>query len=709
MADKNGPSPDKTSMNRLVHDKSPYLLQHAHNPVDWYPWSAEAFERAAAEDKPIFLSIGYSTCHWCHVMAHESFEDAEVARLMNDLFVSIKVDREERPDIDGVYMTVCQMLTGSGGWPLTIIMTPDRKPFFAATYLPKRSIGGRIGMLELIPRIREVWQDRREEVVRSTEEIMRTLHRASRHEPGEHLDEAVLTRAYEQLARRYDVRHGGFGGAPKFPTPHNFLFLLRYWQRSGVEMARQMVEKTLEAIRLGGVYDQVGFGVHRYSTDALWLVPHFEKMLYDQALMAMAYIEAYQATGKRFFADTAHEIFAYVLRDMTDPQGGFYSAEDADSEGVEGKFYVWTVEELRNVLPPEDADLAVRFFNVREEGNFAEEATGHRTGANILHMRRPLEAMAGPLEMTEETLRDRLERVRQRLFEHREQRVRPHRDDKILTDWNGLMIAALAKGARVLDEPRYAAAAERAVEFVGRVLRGSDGRLLHRYRDGDAGIAGMVDDHAFLVWGLLELYETTFAVDHLQTALETHRDLMGHFWDSETGGFFTTADDGEQVLVRQKEIYDGAVPSGNSVAMWNLLRLARLTGNTEWEEKAAAIAQVFANTVARAPSGFSMLMVGLDFNAGPAYEVVIAGDPTAADTRSMLQSLRLRFLPRKVVALRPTGDSPEITRIAAYTREQRTIDGRATAYVCRDFACRRPTTDIEEMLAALGGSHQNEG
>ena len=390
--------------NRLISEKSPYLLQHAENPVDWYPWGPEAFEKARREDKPIFLSIGYSTCHWCHVMAHESFEDPEVARLLNEVFVAIKVDREERPDIDGVYMTVCQMMTGSGGWPLTIVMTPDKRPFFAATYIPKETRFGRVGMLELIPRIREVWANRRQEALDSADRIATSLQEVASDAPGEEPDTSTLNLAYTQLSQRFDERYAGFGKAPKFPTPHNLLFLLRYWKRTGEERALEMVEKSLGAMRRGGVYDHVGFGFHRYSTDARWLVPHFEKMLYDQAMLAMAYTEAYQATGDEAYARTAHEIFAYVLRDMTAPEGGFYSAEDADSEGEEGKFYVWTSEEIRRVLSPEDADLAVRVFQVEETGNFSEETTGKMTGDNILHRTRSLKHLAADLGISEADL-----------------------------------------------------------------------------------------------------------------------------------------------------------------------------------------------------------------------------------------------------------------------------------------------------------------
>src|SRR3990170_2221406 len=650
--------------NRLINEKSPYLLQHANNPVDWYPWGEEAFEKARKENKPIFLSIGYSTCHWCHVMERESFEDPEVANLMNEVFVSIKVDREERPDIDSIYMTVCQMMTGSGGWPLTIIMTPDKKPFFAGTYFPKDSRFGRIGMTQLVPRIKEIWTTKRDE--------------------------------------RFDTVHGGFGRAPKFPTQHNLLFLLRYWKRAGNEEALEIVEKTLQAMRLGGIYDHVGFGFHRYSTDAEWFLPHFEKMLYDQALLTMTYIEAYQVTGKEEYKKTAREIFAYVLRDMTSPQGGFYSAEDADSEGEEGKFYLWKEEEIRNVLEKEEADLIRDVFNVEKGGNFSEEATGRGAVGNILHLKKSIPAIASQLKISEQELEKRLDAAREKLFSVREKRIHPHKDDKILTDWNGLMITALAKGGQVFNELKYAEAAKRAADFILKNLRKPDGRLLHRYRDGQAAVQAHVDDYAFLIWGLLELYETSFDINYLKTAIDLNRDLIKHFWDDISGGFYFTADDGENLLLRNKEIYDGAIPSGNSVSMLNLLRLDRITANSDFEEKAEKIGSAFSKTIKQFPAAHTELMVALDFGVGPSYEVVIVGDSQADDTKAMIKAIRRQFVPNKVVLLRQTEkEEPDIIRIAEFTKSQLSLDGKATAYVCLTYVCKLPTTDISKMLELL--------
>lgn len=690
--------------NRLAREKSPYLLQHKNNPVDWYPWGEEAFEKARREDKPVFLSIGYSTCHWCHVMAHESFEDEEVAQLMNDSFVSVKVDREERPDIDGIYMTACQMMTGQGGWPLTILTTPEKEPFYAATYVPKTSRYGRVGMMDLVPRIRDVWRQQRQDVLDSAQHLTNLLRQAASVQAD---GEAALTidtlhAAFRELESRFDPHHGGFATAPKFPTPHNLLFLLRYWKRTGNEKALRMVRTTLDHMRWGGIFDQVGFGFHRYSTDAEWIVPHFEKMLYDQALLAMAYTEAYQVTGDSLYAATAQEVFTYVLRDMTAPEGGFYSAEDADSEGREGKFYVWAFEELHEVLGPDDADLVIRAYNVRPDGNFAEEATRRKTGENILYLGRSFQDVARTLGMDEANLCERLESTRQKLYEHRERRIHPGKDDKILTDWNGLMIAALARAAQVFDEPQYTQAAERSADFILRTLHTDEGRLLHRYRQTEAGIQGSLDDYAFLIWGLLELYEATFRVDLLARAVALNDTLIAHFWDEAGGGFFFTPDDGEQLIARQKELYDGATPSGNSVELLNLVRLGRITGNTDYEQKADRLTRWAAAQVQRMPSAFSALLMGVDFTIGASREVVIVGRPGAKDTDALLRSIRSVYVPNKVMLFRPSDGVPgELVRHAPFVEAQEAIDGKATVYVCHDYVCNRPTTNVAEALALL--------
>lgn len=693
----------KARPNRLIYEKSPYLLQHAYNPVDWYPWGEEAFRRAKEDNKPIFLSIGYSTCHWCHVMAHESFENPEVARLMNEVFISIKVDREERPDLDNIFMSVCQMMTGSGGWPLTIIMTTDKNPFFATTYIPKKTRLGRVGLMELIPRLKKLWKTQHDELISRANQItMAIKQQISEYISIEELDETTLKLAYAHLAMRFDNVYGGFSSAPKFPTPHNLLFLLRYWKRTGKEKALEMVERTLEAIQFGGIKDHIGFGFHRYSTDNRWILPHFEKMLYDQALLGMTYTEAYQATGKEKYAKTAHEIFTYVLRDMTSEEGGFYSAEDADSEGEEGKFYLWTKNEIKNVLDREESDLVFEIFNIEEDGNFYEEATGKKKGKNILHLTESLKEFSSSRKIPEKELQKRMEEVRKKLYNYREGRIHPDKDDKILTDWNGLMIAALAKGARTLDERQYAEAAKHAADFILKNMRTSDGRLLHRYRDGQATIQAHVDDYAFLIWGLLELYEANFQVGYLRAIIELNKDLIDHYWDEDKGGFYFIADDAEEILVRQKSIYDGAVPSGNSVAMLDLLRLGRITANPDYEEKVAQIARTFSMNIKRSPSLHTQFMVAMDFWIGPSYEIVIIGNSCAKDTKEMLEALRKHFIPNKVVILKAAkSKSPEIIRIAEFTKYQTSIDGKATAYVCADYKCKMPTTDVSKMLELL--------
>ncbi|MGA2768673.1 MAG: thioredoxin domain-containing protein [Candidatus Bathyarchaeia archaeon] len=692
--------------NRLIFEKSPYLLQHAHNPVDWYPWGPEAFRRAENENKPVFVSIGYSTCHWCHVMEKESFEDAEVAKLLNDAFVCIKVDREERPDLDSVYMKVCQSLTGSGGWPLHIIMTPDKKPFFAATYIPKESRFGQVGMKELIPRVKSLWASHKDELIESALNVTELLeetetgsHRAS---VAEELGASTMDEAYSRLSESFDGSNGGFGNAPKFPSPHNLTFLLRYWTRTSDRKALQMVEKTLRAMRLGGIYDQLGFGFHRYSTDAGWLVPHFEKMLYDQAMLTMAYTEAYQATGNEEFGQTGREIIAYVLRDMTDSAGGFYSAEDADSEGEEGKFYMWTEEEIRQLLPTDEADFATEIFNVEKDGNFEETITGKKTGKNILHLEKSPTQIASDLNTSLQDVQKRLDRIRQRLFDVRQKRVRPSKDDTILADWNGLMIAALSKAAQVFDEPEYANAAKKASDFILRDMRDSQNRLFHRYRDGEAKVTGFLSDYAFFVWGLVELYETVFDTAYLQRAVELTESMIEHFWDEQQGGFYFTADDADATVVRNKEIFDSALPSGNSVAALNLIRLAHMTGEIRYEQKAAQLMNSFFSTVSRAPSACTQLMIALDFAIGPSCEVVIVGGSDDAGTKRMLETLRSRFAPRKVVLLQsPQGQTQGMPYPEAFAGGLRSEEGKATAYVCCNHVCNPPTTDPNKILELI--------
>lgn len=689
--------------NRLANEKSPYLLQHAENPVDWYPWNDEAFEKAKKENKPIFLSIGYSTCHWCHVMAHESFEDEEVASLMNDAFVNIKVDREERPDIDGVYMQVAQMMTQRGGWPLTIIMTPDKKPFFAGTYIPKESRYNISGMMDLIPQIKKIWETDRSNIEEVIQKIESALANLFVNVSGANLTEDALQSAFTQLSQRFDEKLGGFGSAPKFPAPHNLMLLLRIWKRNDDPWALRMVETTLEEMRKGGLFDQVGYGFHRYSTDAHWLLPHFEKMLYDQASLMMAYTEAYQLTKKSLYSDVVKEIFTYLTRDLMSPEGTFYSAEDADSEGVEGKFYVWSYEEIENILTEKETEVITRIYNIEPKGNFLEEATQEETGLNIPHITSSAKDIENEFSLDVNEFLEIVESARMKLFTEREKRVRPHRDEKILTDWNGFMIAALAKAGSALNDVDLVNAAEQAMKFLLENLMNEKGELYHRYSDGEVAHRAFLDDYAYIIYGLLELYEATFEPRYLERAKQLTDDMLLHFLDVDNGGFFFTADYSEELLVRRKDSYDGAMPSGNSIAMLNLIRLARFLGDNKYEDHATAIGKAFSSDINRSHSAFSMMLVGLDFALGPSFEIVIAGKPENDDTREMLDQIRKNFIPRKIVLLRGTEkQSRAITELAPFTKYHEPLHGKATAHICVDHNCKLPTTDLVNMMKLIG-------
>ena len=687
--------------NRLGNEKSLYLRRHADNPVDWYPWGDEAFREAERQGKPVFLSIGYSTCHWCHVMERESFADGETARLMNETFISIKVDREERPDVDAHYMAVCQLLTGSGGWPLTVIMTPDKKPFFTGTYFPRESRFGLIGLRDLIRRIADAWKDRQPELLGSAGRILSALSEPSSGPGPRKITPSVLDRGFAQLAGQFDEEFGGFGTAPKFPTPHHLTFLLRCARRKKNGQALAMVEKTLQAMRRGGIFDQLGFGFHRYSTDRRWLVPHFEKMLYDQALLAIAYTEAYQTTAKNEYRKTVEEIVAYVFRNLRSPEGAFFTAEDADSEGEEGKYYIWKTDEVDSVLPRSRAELAKRVFNLRPEGNYAEPG-GARSGNNILFMSRPLTLQAFDLHLSEDDLSRELSRIRQELIDRREMRPRPLKDTKILTDWNGLMIAALAKAAWALGRNEYATAADAAAVYI-RDNMTIQGMLYHRSAEGEVAVPAFLDDHAFLIWGLLELYEASFEENHLSWALELSGETIRNFWDERQGGFFfTSAGHHKDLPTRRKEIYDGALPSGNSAMVSNLLRLGRLLGRGDLEERAQKTVDAFSGKISQHPTAYTQLLCGLDFAFGPTREVVIVGPRDNPDTKAMIDVLRREFIPNTVVLFRPVEQRrPEIVSFAPYTERMTAVEGRATAYVCSNYSCERPTTRPEGLLALL--------
>jgi hypothetical protein len=691
------------SPNQLINEKSPYLIQHAHNPVDWHPWCEATFERARKEHKPIFLSIGYATCHWCHVMEKESFEDAEAARYLNDTFICIKVDREERPDIDAVYMAACQMLTGSGGWPLSILMTPQKKPFFAATYLPRQSRHGRTGLIDICRQVKDLWSQQLEKVETSAAGIAASLDRAFAFQAADAPDATVFEKAYRQIKAAFDVQYGGFEPVPKFPTPHRLSFLLRHYYRNQDQSALDMVQQTLKAMRLGGIWDHVGFGFHRYSTDRRWLLPHFEKMLYDQALMAGVYLEAYQITGDPLFADTAADIFTYVLRDMTDAQGGFYSAEDADSEGEEGKFYVWTTSEFQGILDDEITGRWETILRLSPEGNFTDEATRQKTGANILHLTATLEKWARKLEIPESQLQEEWRQIRDRLYAVRKMRIHPLKDDKILADWNGLMISALATAARILNKSEYEAAARKAAGFIQRRMIDPSGRLYHRFRDGELAVEAHAADYAFFIQGLINLYQTTFDLNFAEQAQVLQEQMIEDFWDDQNGGFFSIPKGSTDLPVRPKELYDGAIPSANSAALHNLVALGRLTGDPRWEDRAQALIRAFAGTLQSQPQAFTYFLCGLDFALHPGQEVIIAGEPRANDTRQLLAALNTNFTPHKVAIVKSDQNADRLAKFAGFTDGLQVIEGKATAHVCRDGSCTDSTSDSQIMLDKVLG------
>ena len=693
-------SASKNRYNHLKDEKSPYLIQHATNPVDWYPWGNEAFKKATQEDKPIFLSIGYSTCHWCHVMAHESFENPEVATLLNHVFVPIKVDREERPDIDGIYMTACQIMTGTGGWPLTIIMTPDKKPFFAGTYFPRESGFGAIGLKDLILNVQDIWKDNRSEALNSGDQIFNALQDVSKTGKGEYLGEKILEITYDELSKVFDDENGGFGDFQKFPTPHNLMFLLRYWKRTANKHALYMVTKTLDSMAMGGIYDHVGFGFHRYSVDKDWLVPHYEKMLYDQGLIAMIYTEAFQATGNQYYKKTAKEIFEYVLRDMSSPEGAFYSAEDADSEGVEGKFYVWTAKEIRKVLDHDDAEFISFVYDVKDDGNF-NDGYSQKTVNNILHLKHNINELTEILDLSKSEIENKIKTILIKLYNEREKRVHPHKDNKVLTDWNGLMIASLSQAAQVFNDKKYLEASKVAADFILKKLL-IDNRLMHRYREGDAGIIGNLDDYSFMIWGLLELYTASFDVKYLNAALNLNKTLIRYFWDVESNGFYFTASDSEKVLIREKKIYDSATPSGNSVELLNLLHIARLTEDRELEAMAVKMETSFSEDVERLPTGHTFFITAVDFEVGPSFEVVIVGKSGAHNTINMLNKIKNQYIPNKVVIFKDPNNPDDVNKIAESLRFKESVDGMATAHICTSESCKQPTTDVNEMLKILG-------
>ena len=676
--------------NRLASEKSPYLLQHAHNPVDWYPWGDEAFEKAAREDKPVFLSIGYSTCHWCHVMERESFENEEIARLLNENFISIKVDREERPDVDRIYMLFVQASTGGGGWPMSVFLTPDRKPFFGGTYFPPDSRYGRPGFASILENLARAWRMDRARIEQSGAQVIEQLREYSALSAGAGYAAGrdVLDSAFYAFRRSFDSHLGGFGAAPKFPRPSVYNFLLRYYAETGTGEALDMVLLTLREMAKGGMNDQLGGGFHRYSVDERWFVPHFEKMLYDQAQLAVSYLEAFQVTREPQYAETARTIFEYLLRDLAHPDGGFYSAEDADSavdpsrpnDKREGAFYVWSHDELVRALGREDAAIFSRLYGVEERGNVRDDPHGEFDDCNILYRAREPQ----PEEQAA------LAAARDKLLRIRSTRPRPHLDDKILTAWNGLMISAFAKGAQVLGEPRYEQAARRAIDFLRSALwRESDSTLLRRYRQGEAAIEGFLDDYAFLALGLLDMYETSFEAAHLAWAVRLAERAIKLFEDPGEGGFFSTAARPELVL-RLKDDYDGAEPSGNSAMTLALLRLARFTGRDDFRASAERALKAFGRRLAAAPTAAPQLLAASLFASAKPMEIVLAGPSADPEMFAMLKAIRERFLPNAIVM---RGEYSPVAMPA--------IEGRPTAYVCENYACKLPVTRIKALEASL--------
>lgn len=677
-------TPNEKKPNRLIKEKSPYLLQHAYNPVDWYPWGEEAFNKAKKEDRPVFLSIGYSTCHWCHVMERESFEDEEVAGILNRSYVSIKVDREERPDIDHIYMDVCNAMTGQGGWPLTVIMTPEKKPFFAGTYFPKESKYSRPGLLTILKQAASKWDTNRQTLHSVSEQVTQAIQREALPDEGE-LTSEVFKSAFDYFKARFDPVFGGFGEAPKFPTPHNLMFLLRYFHKNPDETSLSMVEKTLVSMYRGGIYDHIGGGFARYSTDRQWLVPHFEKMLYDNALLAYTYLEAHQVTGNPLYAEIASQVFNYVLREMSSPEGGFYSAQDADSEGIEGRFYVWSPEEVQELLGDTEGRCFCTLYNITEKGNFE--------GKSIPNL------IWSSLETSEElleVLKD-WEKSREKLYWAREKRVHPHKDDKILTSWNGLMIATLAKGARQLKKPAFESAASQAAAFIWERMRSTGGRLLARYRDGEAALLGYLDDYAFFTWGLLELYQATFQHEYLAKAVKLTEQMVELFGDETKGGFFFYGRDAERLISRPKELYDGAMPSGNSVATVNLLKLAHLTGSGLFADLAWRQIKSFSNEVRQFPAGYTFFLTALQFALGKPKEIVVVGGPEEQNTRTILDYLQHKFLPEAVLLYSPPEKERGLKEIVPYIEQYRTVEGQPAVYICENYACRAPVTDLQQL------------
>lgn len=696
-----------SSVNRLSQEKSPYLLQHAQNPVDWYPWGEEAFAQARAKQRPIFLSIGYSTCHWCHVMERESFENPDIAAVMNRHFINIKVDREERPDVDKVYMTALQAMGENGGWPMSMFLTPDLKPFYGGTYFPPTSRYGRIGFPDLLERIHHIWTNERDRVLESANGITDWLRQVpAATTPSGMPEKSALDQCYTQAAKSYDPQFGGFGGGPKFPRPSVFNFLLRYYHTYHEQHALDMSDKTLRAMASGGMYDHLGGGFHRYSVDGEWRVPHFEKMLYDQAQIVCSMADMYQISRHPFYARIIRETLGYVMRDMTHPEGGFYSAEDADStipesphEKREGAFYVWTKQELEQILG-DDARAFTFYFGVETEGNALHDPQMEFAGKNILYVANGLKESAAFAGISEEEMAKLIERAKERLFEVRKSRPRPHLDDKVLAAWNGLMISAFARAAQVLDEPEFAYAAARSADFIlAHLYDESSGNLSRRYREGASGLEAHLDDYAFVAQGLLDLYEADFNPERLHMAARLMEKAATLFWDESWGGFFDTSGKDASILVRMKEQYDGAEPTGNAVAVMNLLRLAHITGDGALRDRAEKCFSAFGDVLKKAPFAMPQMAAALTFALSKVRQIVIAGESSDPRVRAMVEAIHSHYDPNKVLLV--TNGKPEM--MGEFAKSLQMIDGKPAAYVCEDFVCRLPTTDVNELKKLLAG------
>src|ERR1022692_164726 len=696
--------------NRLAQQKSPYLLQHAHNPVDWYPWGEEAFQTARAHNKPIFLSIGYATCHWCHVMERESFENEEIAALMNRHYVAIKVDREERPDVDRIYMTFVQATTGSGGWPMSVWLTPELQPFFGGTYFPPQNRWGHPGFGSILTQIAQAWASDRQKIEESARHVVEQLKKQVEVAPGRAgapYDAATLESAFSIFRRTFDSSLSGFGPAPKFPRVSVHHFLLRYYERTKNPEALDMVLLTLREMAKGGMNDQLGGGFHRYSVDDRWRVPHFEKMLYDQAQIAISCLEGLQVTGDLQYADTARRIFDYVLRDMTDAAGGFYSAEDADSATdaaqptvkTEGAFYIWRAAEIRALLDPRTAEWFFHRYGVAEDGNVANDPHGEFGGRNILYQANDVEDTALRFERPVEEVRAALDGAVQTLLAARARRPRPYLDDKVLTSWNGLMISAFALGGAALDEPRYAEAARRAAEFlIANAWDPATGVLLRRYRQGQSAIPGFLDDYALFTQALLDLYEAQFDRRHLELAIRLTEQMRERFEDRAEGAFFSTAAGDSSLVLRVKEDYDGAEPSGNSVAILNLLRLAQIANRGEFRESAELAVKAFIPRLANVPAALPQMLAACEFMLGDARQIVLVGERGSGDTRALLRELHTRFIPNHILLLVDSAETRSALEAGIPAiQEMHKLDGRAAAYVCRNYTCQLPVSEAARL------------